>query len=128
VAVRDGQSFLIDSISPNDCLPPSWVAAAASAQGFGYETLSKAELPVIRLKNGKDLLRYANYDVGLEDRVRLLAALDEHGSLPLVECLSAFQRTPPTAGLASLVLSRLVSVDLDDALIGPESIVRRNRG
>lgn len=33
-----------------------------------------------RLKNAKDLLRYGNSNVPLGDRLRLLGALDEHGS------------------------------------------------
>ncbi|AWM24856.1 hypothetical protein AOX55_00001596 [Sinorhizobium fredii CCBAU 25509] len=60
--------------------------------------------------------------------MRLLAALDEHGTLTLAECLSAFRETRPIAGLASMVLNRFIDIDLDEALIGPESTVRRRRG
>ena len=80
-----------------------------------------------RLHNARDLLRYGGWRTPLGDRVRLLAALDEHGSLTLAECLSAIQETRPVAGIASLILSRFVEVDLDDALLGPETIVRRIR-
>lgn len=41
-----------------------------------------------RLANAKDLLRYGSYNATLGDRLRLLAALDEHGTLTLAECLS----------------------------------------
>ncbi len=80
-----------------------------------------------RLHNARDLLRYGGWRTPLGDRVRLLAALDEHGSLTLAECLSAIQETRPVAGVASLILSGFVEVDLDEALLGPETIVRRIR-
>lgn len=107
---------------------PSWVASAAQSAGYGFQTLSRDDLPVLRLRNAKDLLRYARYEVALDDRIRLLAALDEHGNLTVAECLSAFRNVPPIPGLASLALARLVTMDLDDKLIGPETIVRRYRG
>ncbi|WP_210388408.1 hypothetical protein [Mesorhizobium caraganae] len=75
-----------------------------------------------------DLLRYARWHCPLGDRVRLLAALDEHGSLTVAECLAAFHETVPIAGLSSLVLRRFVEIDLDEARIGPETAVRRIRG
>jgi hypothetical protein len=79
------------------------------------------------LKNAKDLLRYARHEAALADRIRLLAALDECSSLTVSEALMVFRETKPVAGLASLVLQRFVTMDLDDRLIGPETIVRRNR-
>jgi hypothetical protein len=54
-----------------------------------------------------------------------LAALDEHGSLPLSECLNAFHETKPVAGVASLILRGFVDVNLDDGPLGPETSVRR---
>jgi hypothetical protein len=80
-----------------------------------------------RLANAKDLLRYGSYNAPLGDRLRLLAALDEHGTLTLAECLSAFQESKPVAALASLVLHAYVEVDLDTAPLGPETIIRRKR-
>ncbi len=80
-----------------------------------------------RLENARDLLRYGNWRTSLGDRVRLLAALDEHGSLTFAECLGAMQETRPVAGLASLILSGFVEVDLDEAPLGPETAVRRIR-
>lgn len=81
-----------------------------------------------RLQNARDLLRYGRWRTSLGDRVRVLAALDEHGSLTLAECLGAFQETSPVAGIASLILSGLIEADLDGALLGPETTVRRIRG
>ena len=80
-----------------------------------------------RLANARDLLRYARWLCPLGDRVRLLAALDEQGTIPLAECLSAFRETSAIAGLSSLILHRFVEVDLDEAPIGPETLVRRYR-
>ena len=59
--------------------------------------------------------------------MRVLAALDECGSLTLAECLSALQETSPVAGIASLILSGVIEADLDGALLGPETTVRRIR-
>jgi len=108
--------------------PPAWMANAAHILGHGYELISRRDLPPIRLKNAKDLLRYARYEVGLEDRVRLLAALDENGTMTLTDCLGAFRSIAPIPGMASLVLNRFVTMDLDQSLIGPETIVRRFPG
>ncbi|OBY05979.1 hypothetical protein BAE36_17405 [Rhizobium leguminosarum bv. trifolii] len=107
---------------------PPWIERAVREDGHTYEAVRRPELPLIRLKNAKDLLRYGNFQAGLEDRVRLLAALDEQGTLTLAECLSVFRETRPIAGLASMVLNRFIDIDLDEALIGPESTVRRRRG
>lgn len=80
-----------------------------------------------RLVNARDLLRYANWRTSLGDRVRLLAALDENGSLTLAECTGAIQETKPVAGIASLILSGFIEVDLDSAPLGPETTLRRIR-
>lgn len=100
--------------------------AAVDRHGAEYRQLSRGEVhDGFRLKNAKDLLRYGNYVVPLGDRIRLLGALDANGSMPLVECLNAFQEVKPVAGLASLILNRYLEVDLDDAPLGPETAVRR---
>ena len=62
------------------------------------------------------------------DRVRLLAALDENGSMTVSECMPAFLETPPIAGLSSLILHRFVEIELDEARISPETQVRRSHG
>jgi hypothetical protein len=78
-----------------------------------------------RLHNARDLLRYANYRTPLNDRVRLLASLDEVGSLCVGECLNIFRETQPMTGISWMILNRMVVLDLDEAMIGPESILRR---
>jgi len=93
-----------------------------------YRQLSHEEIyDGYRLQNARDLLRYGRWRASLGDRVRLLAALDENGSLTIAECLGAIQETKPVAGIASLILNGFIAVDLDDALLGPETAVRRIR-
>jgi hypothetical protein len=102
------------------------VEAEARRRDARYRLLSRSEVyDGYRLRNARDLLRYANAVTPLGDRLRLLAALDEHGSLPLSECLKAFQETKPVPGIAALILHGYVEVDLDDAPLGPETAVRR---
>ncbi|MDX0678297.1 hypothetical protein GOL39_26140 [Sinorhizobium medicae] len=125
VAKVENGIIVIDAVTDGT---PSWIERAVRAEGHQYEAVRRDELPLIRLKNAKDLLRYGNFQPGLEDRVRLLAALDEHGTLTLAECLSVFRETRPIAGMASMVLNRFIDIDLDEALIGPESTIRRRRG
>jgi hypothetical protein len=117
-----------ETIVVADERPPAWLKDAVVGSGRSFRSLSRADLPQIRLRNCRDLLRYARFDVSLDDRVRLLAALEDQGSLTLVECLSAFRSAPPIPGLASLILNRFVSVDLDEALIGPQTTIRRFPG
>ncbi|MBO9133574.1 hypothetical protein J5289_06755 [Rhizobium sp. B230/85] len=124
LAERHDTLTLIDASADGH---PDWISQSAEAAGYKYETASRFSLPKVRLKNAKDLLRYARYETALSDRIRLLAALDEHGSLTVAECLNAFQETKPIAGLASLVLHRFITMDLDETLIGPETQVRRKR-
>ena len=72
-----------------------------------------------------NILRYGNYQCPLGDRIRVMATIEEVGSFTVAEGLSLFREISPMAGLASLILQRLIVVDLDDALIGPDTVVRR---
>ena len=111
-----------------ECGPESWVVEAARQQGFRYGWRTAKDIRAgARLANARDLLRYARWTCPLGDRVRLLAALDENGSLTVAECLGAFHETRPIAGLSSLILTRFVEVELDETPIGPETAVRRCR-
>ncbi|OCP19676.1 MULTISPECIES: hypothetical protein [unclassified Ensifer] len=124
--VRNEGIVLIDALPRTGERPPIWASDAARRAGYDYRAIERAELPPIRLKNARDLLRYAKFEATLADRIRLLAALDDHGSLTVAECLSAFQNHP-IPSLASLLLQRFIVIDLDEQLIGPESQVRRRR-
>lgn len=124
--VTGGQgTWLMDAA---EAAPEPWVEEAARQEGFGFRWQSSVEVRSgNRLANARDLLRYARWSCPFGDRVRLLAALDENGSLSISECLGAFRETRPIAGLSSLILHRFVEVDLDEARIGPETSVRRCR-
>lgn len=122
---RADLSFAVDCVREEAA--PEWVRAKAIEAGYSYELIDASALPPIRLKNAKDLMRYARYEAALSDRIRLLAALDECSSLTVSEALIIFRETKPMAGLASMVLRRFITMDLDERLIGPETIVRRKR-
>lgn len=121
---RADQSFVVDGARDES---PSWARSKTKEAGYPYEAIQPSALPPVRLKNAKDLLRYARYEAGLTDRIRLLAALDEHSSLTVAEALIVFRETKPIAGLASMVLHRFITMDLDERLIGPETVLRRRR-
>ncbi|MGO4568687.1 hypothetical protein AB4Z52_27450 [Rhizobium sp. 2YAF20] len=124
VVERAHLRFVIDGVRDD---APDWTQSKAIDAGFPYEAIAASALPRIRLKNAKDLLRYARYGAPLSDRIRLLAALDECSRLTVAEALIVFREIKPVAGLASMVLHRFIEMDLDERLIGPESIVRRKR-
>lgn len=126
VAEREGCRTVIQANEQSQEVP-AWLADAARLAGYEFQVLTRDDLPAIRLRNAKDLVRYAGYEVALDDRIRLLAALEENGNLTVSDCLSAFRNVPPIAGLASLALARIVTIDLDEKLIGPETVVRRYR-
>ncbi|TBY90630.1 hypothetical protein E0H40_13800 [Rhizobium leguminosarum bv. viciae] len=79
-----------------------------------------------RLQNAKDLLHYARRRTPSNDRVRLLAALNEAGSMAIGETFSLFREVPPLTAIAWMALHRFISIDLDDALIGPDTLIRRS--
>jgi hypothetical protein len=125
--VTYGGSFLVD-VAHDAPVPPDWLSAAVSDLGHRYRAVAMAEFAEgYRLRNAKDLLLYGFYRASLGDRVRILAALDEMGSLTVAESLSAVREGRPMATLASLILQGFLAVDLDAALIGPETAVRRIR-
>ncbi|WP_430257350.1 hypothetical protein [Neorhizobium sp. IRS_2294] len=123
---EDGGTMFIDAPDRARLVDAALMEAEAARLNARYRLLSRGEVyDGFRLRNARDLLRYAGHVVPLGDRLRLLAALDEHGSLPLAECLKAFQETRPVPGIAALILHGYVEVDLDDAPLGPETAVRR---
>ena len=124
----EGNSWLLDAPDRGPNVDQSELQLSASEVGYRYRLVSHAEVyDGSLLQNARDLLRYQGHRVPLGDRVRLLACLDEHGSLTLAECLQVVRETQPVAAVASLILQRLLVVDLDSALIGPETSVRRIR-
>lgn len=124
----DGRVDLVDVFDRPGLPDIEEARAAAEAFGATYRVIAREELSSgYRLQNARDLLRYGNYRTTLGDRVQLLRALDEHGTLTFAECMTAFRETVPVAGLASLILQGYLEVELDDAPLGPETLVRRIR-
>ncbi|KGD87645.1 hypothetical protein [Rhizobium sp. YS-1r] len=123
---KDGGILYLDAPDRIVSADVTVIASEALRLNARYRLLRRGEVyDGFRLRNARDLLRYAGTVTPLGDRLRLLAALDEYGSLPLAECLKAFQETRPVPGIASLILHGYVEVNLDDAPLGPETAVRR---
>jgi hypothetical protein len=117
-------SLLVDvSVGPEG---PAWIKRAAERLGCRYQCVPVSEFASLtRLQNAKDLLRYAGWDAALGDRIRILMTLEELGSLTLAECLSAIRDGKPMQSIAAMILSGVISVDLDEARLGPDTVVRR---
>ncbi|WAJ29534.1 hypothetical protein [Antarcticirhabdus aurantiaca] len=80
----------------------------------------------VRLENARAIFPHARWRVTLDDRVRLLAALDEEGSVTLADCLGILRHTSrPVAAVAALALARLVDLDLDEPLGARTRVIRR---
>lgn len=127
VTSTEGKTFLIE-VAEHLPSPPDWIPLAARRAGHEYRPISEQEFAGSnRLQNARDLLRYGFHRCPLGDRIRLLAALDEVGSLTVAEALSVFREGRPMGCLAALVLQGFLEIDLDAALIGPDTTVRRIR-
>lgn len=125
---KDGGWWMLDAFDRRLPVDAGVIADAASTTAHRYRIVDRSDIyDGFRLRNATDLLRYAGHNVPLGDRVRLLSALDENGPLCFADCLRVLRETQPVAGLASLILQGLVEVELDEALIAPETMVRRIR-
>jgi hypothetical protein len=123
VEYADGCRIYLDACDEQGSL---LVSEAAACRGLLHRFVDRSSVNAgHRLHNAKDLLRYANCRTPLNDRVRLMAAIDEVSSLTVAECLNLFREVPPMTGIAWLVLHRFISVDLDEAPIGPATVVQR---
>jgi len=102
------------------------VTEASLREGYRHRFIAREERESgFRLRNARDLLRYGNYRCPLGDRIRVIATLDEVGSFSVAEALGLFREVSPMAGLASLILQRILAIELDEALINPDTTVRR---
>jgi len=127
VTGTDDRTFMVD-VAEDTPRPPHWIELAVARAGHAYRPVAMKEFAdSFRLRNAKDLLRYGFYRCPLGDRIRLLAALDEMGSITVAEALSAFREGRPIGFLAALILRGFLEIEMDDALIGPETVVRRIR-
>lgn len=89
--------------------------------------ITREDIDPVRLENAKLILPYARWRVSIDDRVRLLAALDDEGSVTLGECLAIFRNTSrPIAAVAAMALARVVDLDLDQPLGSRTRVIRRN--
>ena len=127
IITANGASSLLDAPDRAGLVDVEALTDAAAAIGWKYRLVDSQELyDGHRLRNVKDLLRYANHDVPLGDRLTVLATLSDNGTLTFSECLQLFKECKPIAGLASLILrENMLEIDLDETLIGPETTVRR---
>ncbi|WP_061937562.1 hypothetical protein [Aureimonas sp. AU22] len=116
-----GQEFLfVAADSPPSCDPRA-LALPSSAKVVGPD-----DVDPIRLENARAIVPYARWRVTLDDRVRLLAALDEEGSVTLADCLGILRHTSrPVAAVAALALARVVDLDLDEPLGSRTRVIRR---
>lgn len=105
---------------------PAWIEEVARGLSCRYQSVLISEFASLpRLQNARDLLRYAGWEEALGDRIRILMALEELGSVTLAECLSAIRDGKPMQSVASMILKGVIKVDLDEAPLGPDTIVRR---
>ncbi|NKN12278.1 hypothetical protein [Rhizobium laguerreae] len=124
--VEKVDEHLLVEVCDRDLGNTEWVSMLAKQFECRYQAVLMSEIRgQPRLQNAKDLLRYAGYDAALGDRIRILAALDELGSLTLAECLSAVRDGRPMQTVAAMILTGHVEVDLDKELLGPDTVVRR---
>ena len=127
LVVTETATFIAE-VSEEEPLSEPWVTECVSGLGHCYRPVGMIELSQgVRLQNAKDLMRYGYYRATLGDRVRLLAALDEMGTLTLAECLSAIREAKPMASMAAMALHGFIEIEMDGAPIGPETTVRRIR-
>ncbi|MCA2436011.1 hypothetical protein HFN06_31870 [Rhizobium leguminosarum] len=123
VDYEDGTRIIMDAVDDAE-LPQ--IKEGAALAGFRYRGVPREDTESgYRLANTRDMLRYANCRTPLNDRIRMLSALDEAGSLTVAECLHVFREVQPMTGISWMVLHRLLVVDLDEAMIGPETVIRR---
>jgi len=117
----------IDVQTTTSTCASSWIDRAAQAKGIRYQVVCAAEFQnTARLRNAQDLLRYVGTPVSLGDRVRVLTALEEVRSLPISAAITCIRDgREPIAVIAAMILQRLIEIDLDEGLIGPDSRITR---
>lgn len=115
-----GQEFLF--VRDAAALPPS----NGSALPPNAKVVGPDDVDPVRLENARAIVPHARWHVTLDDRVRLLAALDEEGSVTLADCLNILRHTSrPVAAVAALALARVVELDLDEPLGSRTRVIRR---
>lgn len=124
----DGSIELLDAHADEGPSLPPWVPEEVNRLGYGYRIVDTGSMRQgHRLENARELLRYAGWRVGLDARIRLIAALEDQGSLPVRSCMDVLGTRDAIAAIAALALRRFVDLELDEAPIGPETTVRPAR-
>ena len=124
---RAAGTTLVDVVPAQGTLS-EWIRTAVVALGYRHEIACPADHGDVRLANARALLRYANWQVSLGDRVRLLAILAEDGPLPIGACMHVIRDRDAMGTIANLALHRFIEIELDDVHIGPDTRVNRFRG
>ena len=124
-AVETSTEALLVEVWQTSTGGPSWLPGVAERMGYRLQPVSMKDIDQCLLRNAKDLMRYVGSEVPLGDRIRVLAALDEMGTLTLAETLSEFRESRPMHSVVSLIVAGILHVDLTEALLGPDSVVRR---
>ncbi len=104
--VHTASQSLIVEVSQGGGEAPRWVHETIEAYGYKYQLVRFSDLNPVRLANARDLSRYARYEAALGDRLRMLGALDEMGTLTLSECLNVVREGRAMETIASLRRSR----------------------
>lgn len=118
---EDGSTILMDAEGPIGIRPCDPTTA--------YRSISTSEIRTEpALTNAREMMRYARRTVSLGDRVRLLAWLEEAGSVTLIEAASAMRESgEPVGAVLAMVLKRHVAIEWHEMPIGPETQVRLRR-
>lgn len=128
LVLEDGASILADVVRDVTALPAPTqaIADAAAAAGHGYRLETAATLRAEpRFSTMRLVASCRRVRVGAGDRVRVLAALDEAGTLPLIEAASAARgAVDGVAAVLALACEGIVAIELEGPL-GPETRVRR---
>ena len=125
---RDGDQGFADAHDRNGRVDAARMVQASLEIGTAYRLFRTEEVTGgFRLRNAKDLLRYKTWNVPLSERVRLLAALEIEGSMPLGDCLNTIGHRNAVPFVAALACQQFIEVEMDDAPIGPDTSVRRRR-
>jgi len=121
-----GTKWMLDAPDRAPRISIERLSECARRQGYKYRLVHASEIyDGYRLQNILDLMRYRGHSVPLGDRMRILGALSENGPLTFADCLRVIRETQPVAAMASLILQGILNVEMDDALLGPETMVRR---
>ncbi len=99
------------------------------APGLGWGCVCEDEiLAEPAISNAREMLRYGRRVVPLGDRIRLLAYLEEAGTMTLVEAATAMREShEPIGAVIALALQRIVKIAWRESRITPETQVEAIR-